>query len=294
MKDNSMGFTILEHGEFGEIKSITDDNNKFLFGATDIARILGYSQPHKAVERHCRYGTKHTVPHPQNKDKEIEMTFIPEGDVYRLIIKSKLSTAETFEKWVFDEVLPSLRKHGMYVTDELLENDERFQEMKEQLKAERKAARLHQSKCTELRKNNEHLLSCVDKLQETNMVQSIDIEVLEEIIEENKEALDYAEIILGSELDMTATQIAADYGISAIRLNNLLHEAGIQRKVNGQWVLYRKYMNRGYTNSVTGYVEQNNHYYVQTRWTQLGRMLIHQTLQYAGIKPICEMEGQYV
>lgn len=57
---------------------------------SDVAKALGYDQPHKAVDRHCRYGTKHTVPHPQAPDKQIEMSFIPEGDVYRLITHSKL------------------------------------------------------------------------------------------------------------------------------------------------------------------------------------------------------------
>lgn len=111
---------IFKNPEFGAIRTI-EENGKVIFCGKDIAGALGYEQPHKAVERHCRYGMKYTVPHPQSKDKTIEMIFIPEGDVYRLITHSKLPAAERFEKWVFDEVLPSIRKHGAYITTEKME-----------------------------------------------------------------------------------------------------------------------------------------------------------------------------
>lgn len=111
---------IFRSPEFGAIRTLKEDG-KGLFCGKDIADALGYDQPHKAVERHCRYGMKYTVPHPQSKDKTIEMIFIPEGDVYRLIAHSKLPAAERFEQWVFDEVLPSIRKHGAYITTQKIE-----------------------------------------------------------------------------------------------------------------------------------------------------------------------------
>ena len=83
--------------------------------------MLGYSNPNKAVLDHCKYLTKRDVPHPQNKYKKIEMNFIPEGDLYRLIARSKPEKAQQFECWVFDEVLPSIRKHGAYMTPETVE-----------------------------------------------------------------------------------------------------------------------------------------------------------------------------
>lgn len=111
---------IFRNERFGEIRTL-EEGGKILFCGSDAARALGYDQPHKAIERHCRYGTKHTVPHPQSNEKTIEMIFIPEGDLYRLITHSKLPTAEQFEQWVFDEVLPSIRKHGVYATAETAE-----------------------------------------------------------------------------------------------------------------------------------------------------------------------------
>ena len=78
--------------------------------ATECAKMLGYKEAQSAVRQHCRYCVKHTAPHPQNPTKTIEMNFIPEGDLYRLITHSKLPAAERFERWVFDEVLPTIRK----------------------------------------------------------------------------------------------------------------------------------------------------------------------------------------
>lgn len=113
---------VFENKDFGKVRTISE-NGETLFCGTDVAKSLGYDQPHKAISRHCRYGMKRTVPHPQAPDKLIEMIFIPQGDVYRLISNSKLPSADRFESWVFDEVLPTIRKTGGYVNnDELFVN----------------------------------------------------------------------------------------------------------------------------------------------------------------------------
>lgn len=111
---------IFNNNQFGEIRTIGEGDKIFFCGA-DVAKALGYTNPSKALTDHCRCVTKRYIPHPQAPDKEIEMSFIPEGDVYRLITHSKLPTAEKFESWVFDEVLPSIRKHGMYATPTTIE-----------------------------------------------------------------------------------------------------------------------------------------------------------------------------
>ena len=103
--------------EFGNMRTIIHDE-KVLFCASDIAKSLGYRNPRKAISDHCRYVTKRDAPHPQSPNKTISMSFISEGDVYRLIAHSKLPSAERFEKWVFDEVLPTIRKTGGYVSNE--------------------------------------------------------------------------------------------------------------------------------------------------------------------------------
>ena len=105
---------IFENDNFGQLWTI-DDDGKIMFFATDVAKMLGYAKPQDAVSRHCRYSVKRGVPHPQGKGT-LEVNVIPEGDLYRLITHSKLPAAEKFESWVFDEVLPTIRKTGSYKT----------------------------------------------------------------------------------------------------------------------------------------------------------------------------------
>ena len=111
---------IFNNPEFGEIRTLCD-GDKVLFCGLDVATALGYTKPRNALERHCRYALKQGVPHPQSPDKTIEMSFIPESDVYRLAFGSKLPAAEKFTDWVTEEVLPSIRKHGAYMTQETLQ-----------------------------------------------------------------------------------------------------------------------------------------------------------------------------
>lgn len=107
---------VFRNGEFGELDVLEIDGTPF-FAASRCANMLGYMNPNKAIKDHCRYVTKRKVPHPQNARKQIEMNFIPEGDLYRLIVHSRLPAAERFERWVFEEVLPSIRRTGAYAPD---------------------------------------------------------------------------------------------------------------------------------------------------------------------------------
>lgn len=111
---------IFSNPEFGEIRTI-EENGKVLFCGSDVAKSLGYRKPSDAVTAHCRYTVKRGIPHPQNPDKSIKMLFIPVGDIYRLAAKSELPGADEFESWIFDEVIPSVLKHGAYMTPETIE-----------------------------------------------------------------------------------------------------------------------------------------------------------------------------
>lgn len=108
---------IFNNPEFGEIRTIEEDG-RVLFCGSDVAKALGYNEPHKAVARHCKGGMKRPI---LTNGGEQEMSFIPESDLYRLVFSSKLPTAEKFTDWVTAEVLPSIRKHGAYMTPETLE-----------------------------------------------------------------------------------------------------------------------------------------------------------------------------
>ena len=117
---------IFKNPEFGSVRVI-DENGKYLFCGVDVAKALGYTKPQNAIDRHCPHALKRGIGVQTGKKADgtpavqmVEMLFIPEGDVYRLIVHSKLPSAERFERWVFDEVLPSIRKHGAYMTKEKL------------------------------------------------------------------------------------------------------------------------------------------------------------------------------
>jgi len=101
---------IFKNDEFGVIRTI-EENGKVLFCGSDVAKALGYANPNKAINDHCRAITKRDTP---ISGKIQEINYIGEGDVYRLVTHSKLPSAEKFESWVFDEVLPTIRKHGEY------------------------------------------------------------------------------------------------------------------------------------------------------------------------------------
>ncbi|MGC4378302.1 phage antirepressor KilAC domain-containing protein [Fictibacillus sp. Mic-4] len=104
------------HSMFGELQILVKDNKEF-FPATDVALILGYANPHDALSKHCKKEGVAFYEVPSNGGLQ-NKKFISEGNLYRLIVKSKLPSAEQFEKWVFDEVLPTIRKTGGYVAND--------------------------------------------------------------------------------------------------------------------------------------------------------------------------------
>lgn len=131
---------IFENKEFGSVRTLEIDGKPYFCGS-DVAKALGYAKPQNAISTHCKGAVKQGIgvqtgvksdgtPSIQN----VEMLFIPEGDIYRLIVKSKLPTAEKFESWVFDEVIPSIRKNGGYISNTDLFVDTYFDEMPEEQK----------------------------------------------------------------------------------------------------------------------------------------------------------------
>lgn len=112
-----MDISTFNNSEFGEIRTIQKDD-KVLFCGSDVARALGYARPVDAISAHCKGVC--VLPTPSAGGVQ-NTKFITEGDIYRLIAHSKLPGAERFECWVFDEVLPSIRKNGAYMTDDVLE-----------------------------------------------------------------------------------------------------------------------------------------------------------------------------
>ena len=119
---------VFENSEFGQLEVLWKDGKAY-FPAIRCAEVLGYSNPRDAIQRHCKAEgvVKHDVvvqttnQHGFTSNQTVCKKFIVEGNLYRLIIRSKLESAQRFERWVFDEVLPAIRKYGFYATDDMLE-----------------------------------------------------------------------------------------------------------------------------------------------------------------------------
>ena len=259
---------IFNNDRFGEIRTV-EDGGKVLFCGSDVANALGYSNARDAISKHCRCVAKRDIPHPQSPDKTIEMSFITEGDIYRLITHSKLPTAQEFEHWVFDEVLPTIRRNGAYMTDSTLEQALTSPDFLIQL-----ATKLKEEK----EKNT--------RLETTVAVQN------QQILELKPKA-SYYDVVLNCKDLLSTTEIAKDYGKSAIWLNKWLHEHGIQYKQGQIWLLYQKYADRGYMKSKTHTVYDKNGdptAKVHSYWTQQGRIFIYYQLKKEGILPLIEQD----
>ncbi|MDR1669200.1 MAG: phage antirepressor KilAC domain-containing protein [Oscillospiraceae bacterium] len=241
------------NNEFGSIE-ILMIGDKLYFPATDCAEKLGYSKPHNAVSRHCHDSLKRGVIDSLGRTQE--KIFIPEGDLYRLIIRSKLPTAERFEHWVFDEVLPCIRKHGAYIISEILEEAARNQKIAIDLTAKLQSER---EKTAALK---EYTKSIAPKAR-------------------------YCDQILQSKNAVPVSVIAKDYGMGAAAFNKLLHHLRIQYKTGDAWLLYQTYAKKGYTKSRT-YMIGDVLSVTHTYWTQKGRRFLYDFLKNCGILPLAE------
>lgn len=192
--------------EFGDIRT-TEIDGKPYFVANDVARALGYKRPADAVTAHCKGSVKHRY---LTDGGEQELKVIPEGDIYRLTVRSKLPSAEKFEKWVFDEVIPSIHQYGAYMTEQTIE----------------KALT-----------SPDFLIQLATKLKDEQTRRKeaeAEIRVKDQIIGELKPKADYYDEILKNPGLVTITQIAKDYGMSGKKMNRILHELGIQYKQSEQ------------------------------------------------------------
>lgn len=191
-----------------------------------------------------------------------EMQAVTESGLYSLVLGSRKPEAKQFKRWVTHEILPSIRKNGMYATGQLLDNPDFAIEVFRKLKEERQARQL---------------------LQLENAQQN-------QIINELQPKATYYDLVLQNKSLLSITKIAKDYGMSGIALNNLLHELGVQFKQGDVWLLYQKYADKGYTQSKTHVIDDERNKF-HTYWTQKGRLFIYHLLKaQKGILPLIERE----
>ena len=254
---------VFENAEFGSVRTTTV-NGEIMFVGKDVAEILEYQNGSRDINRHVDEEDRHKVMlFDGNQNKET--IIINESGLYSLILSSKMPNAKKFKHWVTADVLPAIRKTGMYATEELLENPDLAIQAFTALKLER----------------------------EKNKKLNTTVKVQEQQIMELQPKASYYDLVLNCPDLLSVTVIAKDYGKSAKWLNNFLKEHQIQFKQGGIWLLYKEYAEKGYTSTKTHTVNGNDgkqHSKVNTYWTQKGRLFIYALLKNEGILPIMEQE----
>ena len=256
---------IWNYNNSAEVRTVMIDNEPW-FVLKDVCAVLEIHN-HKDIPNRLEPDEvgRFELPHPQSKDKTIEMVCINESGLYSVILRSDKPQAKPFRKWVTSEVLPSIRKHGLYATEELLNNPDFMIQALTALKEEREKR----------------------KLLETENAQQ------KQIIGELKPRADYTDRILSNKGLVTITQIAKDYGMSGRKMNKLLEDLHVQYKQSGQWLLYADYHDKGYTHSKTINITRKDgtpDVTMETKWTQKGRLFIYDLLKSKDILPTIEQE----
>lgn len=226
-----------------------------------MCKILDINNPSQALKRLKQDGviTNEVI---DGLGRKQDMKFVSESNLYKLIFQSKKKEAEAFTDWVTSEVLPAIRKHGLYAIDDLLENPDMAIAALQKLKEER-----------QLR------LQAQEEVAQKN-----------QIIQELQPKATYYDLVLQNKSLVAISVIAKDYGMSAKKLNKILHELKIQFKQGKTWLLYQKYAGKGYTQSKTHTIDAD-YSKMHTYWTQKGRLFLYDLLKNKkGILPLIEQK----
>lgn len=198
------------------------------------------------------------------------MLFINEQNLYKVIMRSDKPQAEPFQDWVCGEVLPTIRKTGGYIAANAQMTDEEIM-----------ATALRIGEAT-IRKRDERIRQLEAEAKQKDI-----------LINDMRKGNDYLNTILQSNGTVTTTQIAQDYGMSAVALNRKLADMRVQHKVNGQWILYATHQAKGYVHSRTlNLTHRDGRPYtcMMTEWTQRGRLFLYNALKEVGVLPLIERE----
>lgn len=240
---------------------VKEENGQVLFDAESAAIGLGISDE-KGEVTYVRWNRVNKYLFATSGESINRGDFITEPQFYKLAIKANNETAEKFQDWVTTEVLPTIRKHGTYMTDktieEVLTNPDTIIRLATDLKNERQEKLMLAQQVTEL-----------------------------------KPKADYTDLILSNKTLVTITFIAKDYGMSGLAMNKLLHDLGVQYSQSGVWLLYAKHQTKGWTQSETTEVvrkDGSKKLVMNTKWTQKGRLGLYELLKDNGYLPLIEQD----
>lgn len=243
-----------------QIRALTTEGEPWFVGK-DVAEVLGYSNSRKAIADHVDSEDK-GVTKCYTLGGTQQIAIINESGLYSLILSSKLPKAKEFKRWVTSEVLPTIRKHGAYMTpakiEEVLTDPDTIIQLATQLKQEREGRLIAEQRIGELTPK-----------------------------------ADYCDRVLADKSLVTITQIAKDYGMSGRALNATLHDLGVIYKQCETRFLYAKYQKTGWTHSETIMVDKKDgtqKAVLNTKWTQKGRLGLYELLKAHGILPLIEQE----
>ena len=261
-----MELQVFSNAEFGSVRSIMVNNEPYFVGK-DVATILGYAKPLNALATHVDEDDSLKQGLIDSMGRQQDTILINESGLYSLILSSKLPNAKKFKRWVTSEVLPAIRKHGVFAVDTMLNDPDAMIAALQAYKEERQRRLLLESE------------NAVQKQQLLEM----------------KPKVSYYDVVINSPDLISITEIAKDYGWSAKHMNGYLHSKGIQYKQGDRiWILYQKYAEQGLTSTKThAYLtgDGSTHTKVHTYWTQKGRLFIYDLLKKDGILPLIEKEN---
>lgn len=209
---------IFNSPEFGDIRTVEIDGKPY-FVANDVAKALGYVETAKAIRTHCKGVSEMDI--PSNGGIQC-MKVIPEGDIYRLIVRSKLPSAEKFESWVFEEILPSIRKHGAYMTEQVIEKALTSPDFLIQL-------------ATQLKEEQEKR-----KLAEEENVKK------QQIIEEQRPKVEFFDAVADSKTAISMNEVAKVINIKGYGRNKLFEFLRNEKVLDGFNVPYQRYVDCGW------------------------------------------------
>ena len=269
---------IFNNEELGTIR-IKGTPDAPLFCLGDVCKMLGLRQGH--VRERLDDGVVSTEPISDSLGRQQVANFVNEDGLYDVILDSRKPEAKRFRKWVTSEVLPTIRKHGAYMTQQTIEKalaePDFLIQLAVNLKEERQKRLLAEQECEQQRTRIVELGSKVDDLQQE--------------VTEMKDKVSYLDIILATKSSVLVTQIAQDYGESSIRFNRRLKDMNIQYQRGKQWILYADYKNCGYVTSETYLIKHKDgteDVRMNTKWTQKGRRFLYEKLKSVGVIPVIE------